>query len=33
MVMIVLGLLGVFLVNHFDEAGKAAKVVNTEVAK
>jgi hypothetical protein len=35
MIMIILGLLGVFLVNHFDEAGKATNATNDkiEVAK
>jgi hypothetical protein len=35
MIMIILGLLGVFLVNHFDEAGKVTNATNdeTEVAK
>jgi len=33
MIMIILGLLGVFLVNHFDETNKKAETINIEVAK
>lgn len=33
MVMIILGLAGVFLVNYLDEAGKEGEPINIKVAK